>query len=434
MKLVTRAGLAALIRIPLVLAVASPIGLACSPQRLTTERQPAQNGAVRERARTQRVVVYASEREQLHSYALDALTGELSLTSSVSLPEPVQYAAADASSRFLYVSASNGSTQHGLYAFSIDPETGKLAERGQPLAPPLGRIIHLSVDPAGRHLVLAHNRAAQLSSVQLNGDGSLAGFVEQAAPALSGFFTHQALLDGSGTGLVACGLGAEASNGAAEEPGSLTVFRYLEGQLTQQQTVLPGPGLGPRHLDYRGEHVFVAMERGNRLITYRYQRGLLDERPEFDVPTLLDPGKVRPRQRAGAIHMHPDGRHLYLSNRADRSSTLEVSGQPMEVFVGGENNIALFALEPESGEPRLIEHYDTHGVEPRTFTIEPAGRFLFVGNQSARNVLDPSGALSALPPSLAVFEIGEGGRLKYLRKYDFARGDVFWVGAVQLPE
>jgi 6-phosphogluconolactonase len=430
--LVPRAPLAAVARF-LVFGVASLVGLACSPQVHTLERQPIQNRGMKARARAQRVVIYASEREQLHTYALDSLTGELSLTSSVSLPEPVHYATADATSRFLYVSASDGSTQHGLYAFGIDPETGSLAEHGQPLVPPLGRVIHLSVDPAGRHLVLAHNRAAQLSSVRLNADGSLAGFVEQAAPALTGFFTHQGLLDGAGTGLVACGLGADASDGAAEQPGSLTVFRYLEGQLTRQQTVLPGPGLGPRHLDYRGDHVFVAMERGNRLFSYRYQRGWLDERPAFDVPTLRDPANVRPRQRAGAIHIHPDGKHLYLSNRADRSSTLQVSGQPVEVFVGGENNIALFALEPESGEPRLVEHYDTRGFEPRTFTIEPSGRFLFVGNQSRRNVLDAAGALSAVPPGLVVFEIGEGGRLKYLLEYDFARGDVFWVGAVQLP-
>jgi 6-phosphogluconolactonase (cycloisomerase 2 family) len=398
------------------------------------ENRPIHDHGVKARAHTQRVVVYTSEREQLHAHALDPDTGELSLTSSVSLPEPVHYATPDRTCRFLYVSTSNGSTHHGLLAFRIDPETGKLAEHGQPLAPPLGRIIHLSIDPAGRYLVLAHNRAAQLSSVRLNADGSLAGFAEQTVPALTGFFTHQALLDGAGTGLVACGLGADASDAAAEEPGSLTVFRFLEGQLTWQQTVLPGPGLGPRHLDYRGEHVFVAMERGNRLFTYRYRRGVLDERPEFDVPTLMDPGNVRPGQRAGAIHMHPDGRHLYLSNRADRSSTLEVMGQPVEVFAGGENNIGLFALAPESGEPRLVEHYDTRGFEPRTFTIDPSGRFLFVGNQSRRNILDASGSVSAVAPGVAVFEIGEGGRLKYLRRYDCARGDVFWIGAVQLPE
>jgi 6-phosphogluconolactonase len=419
---------------PRLLALASLAGLACSPPRQTLEKQPTLDHGVKAPAHTHREVLYASEGERLHAYALDPNTGELSLTSSVSLPEPVHYAAADPGARFLYVSASNGSTHHGLYAFSIDRETGKLTARGQPIEPPLGRIIHLSVDRAGRHLILAHNRAGQLSSVRLNADGSLASVVEQAAPALTGFFTHQALLDEAGTGLVACGLGADATDEAAEQPGSLTVFGYLDGQLTRQQTVLPGPGLGPRHLEYAGERVFVAMERGNRLLSYRYRRGLLEEPPELDVTTLADPGHVRPGQRAGAIHMHPDGRHLYVSNRADRSVTLAVAGQPAEVFAGGENDLALFDLEPESGEPRLVEHYDTHGFEPRTFTIEPSGRFLLVGNQKRRNILDASGSLSAVLPGVAVFEIGEGGRLKFLRKYDLARGDVFWIGALDLPK
>jgi hypothetical protein len=160
---------------------------------------------------------------------------------------------------------------------------------------------------------------------------------------------------------------------------------------------------------------------------------VLEEPPASTLPTLRDPGNVRPRQRVGAIHLHPDGRHLYLSNRADGTTARDTSGKTVDVFAGGENDIALFTLEPGSGEPRLVEHYDTHGIEPRTFTIEPAGRFLIVGNQAQRSTLDASGALRVVPASVAVFEIGEEGRLEYLRKYDFTHGDVFWVGHVQLP-
>jgi 6-phosphogluconolactonase (cycloisomerase 2 family) len=384
-----------------------------------------------------RAVVYSSEGQQLHTHALDAQTGELSVISTLALPESVHYAAADAAGRFLYVSASNGTTNHWLYAFRIDPQTGTLMELGPPLVPPLGRIIHLSVDPAGRHLVLAHNRAAQLSSVRLADDGSLAGFLEREAPARTGFFTHQALLDDTGTGLVACGLGADASSTAPEQAGSLTSFGYEGGQLFHRQTVLPGPGLGPRHLDYRGEQVFVAMERGNRLFSYRYRGGVLDERPEFDVSTLKEPERAREGQRAGAIQIHPSGSFVYVSNRAARSVSIAATTERGEAFAGGENNIALFALHPGSSEPnivepRLIEHYDTRGFEPRTFTIEPSGRFLIVANQSERNVMDASG-LRAVPRSVAVFEIGDGGRLSYLRKYDFTGGEVFWIGSVGLP-
>lgn len=421
-------------------ALAAMVCLACSPTRNGAERAAQRSDekrgmkeAVNAPVSPRRVVVYASEGARLHTHALDAQTGELGLLSSVELPEPVHYAAADPTARFLYVSASNGTTSHGLHAFRIDPQTGALTPHRPPLVPPLGRIIHLSVDPAGYHLVLAHNRTAQLSSVRLAADGSLAGFVEQAEPATTGFFAHQALLDRAGAGLIACGLGADASEASPEQPGSLTVFRFQDGQLTQQQTVLPGAGLGARHLDYAGDRVFVAMERGNRLYGYRYRGGRLIEPPEFDVSTLKQPDKPAPGQRAGAIHVHPGGEWLYVTNRANRTVPLTTAGQAVEVFAGGENDIALFALEPGSGEPRLVDHYDTRGFEPRTFTIEPSGRFLIVANQSERRVVAASGAPTTVPRSVVLFEVGADGRLEYRREYAFTGGDLFWIGSVQLP-
>ena len=422
--------------LPFAFAVTTLIALGCSAPHGGAARAPAPSDGKtddEQAARVRRVVVYASEGERLHALALNGETGELALTTSVSLPERVHYAVTDREARFLYVSTSDGATKHALQAFRIDPATGALAEHGPSLVPPLGRIIHLSIDPSGRHLVLAHNRAAQLSSVTVASDGSLAGFVEQAAPAETGFFAHQALLDGTGGWLIACGLGADASDSLPEQPGSLSVFEFREGQLTRRQLVLPGSGLGPRHLDYRGEQVFVAMERGNRLFSYRFREGVLDERPQFDVSTLRDPAHVDPGQRAGAIHVHPSGRYLYVTNRAARTRSVMLGAVAADVFAGGENDIALFALDASSGEPRLVDHYDTRGIEPRTFTLEPAGRFLIVANQSARDELDANGAPRAVPRSVVVFEIGDDGRLSHRQTYEFARGELFWIGAVQLP-
>ncbi|HTV20266.1 MAG TPA: beta-propeller fold lactonase family protein, partial [Polyangiaceae bacterium] len=206
-----------------------------------------------------------------------------------------------------------------------------------------------------------------------------------------------------------------------------------DGQLTHRQTVLPGPGLGARHLDYRGDQVFVAMERGNRLFTYRYRDGVLDEHPEFDVSTLRDPDHARVGQRAGAIHLHPNGRYLYVTNRAARTESVTLGGRAVDVLAGGENDIALFALDPGSGEPRPVAHFETRGIEPRTFTLDPSGRFSIVANQSSRNVLDASGTLRVVPRSVVVFAVDDEGRLNFRHEYEFAQGELFWIGAVQLP-
>jgi 6-phosphogluconolactonase (cycloisomerase 2 family) len=380
-----------------------------------------------------RVVVVTSELNLLHVHALDRRSGELQPTCSVELAEQVHYAVADARSQFLYVSASNGSTNHWLYAFAIDPEDGALTEHGAPLAPPAGRIIHLSIDTAGGYLILAHNQTSQISTLRLAADGTLAELVTQHGPTSTGFYAHQALLDHERAHLVACGLGAPASDTAPEQPGSLTVFDYRAGLLSQTQRILPGPGLGPRHLDYSGGHVFVAIERGNRLFVYNYVDGVLDPEPSFDVSTLRDPDDALSGQRVGAIHVHPNGRYLYLSNRARETTRSDVGGQPVDVFAGGENHIALYEIDRGSGAPQLIARYDTHGFEARTFSIDPAGQFLFVGNQSTRNLLHADGTVEPVSRNVAVFRIGHQARLTYLRKYDFSGGEVFWVGAVALP-
>jgi 6-phosphogluconolactonase (cycloisomerase 2 family) len=363
-----------------------------------------------------KVVVYGSEGATLRQYALDLATGQLAAGASVGFPVTVQYVAVDRKREHLYVSVSNGALSPELFAFDIDGTSGALTPRGASLVPAGGRIINLSVNYKGAHLGLAHSGANQAATVALAADGSLAGEVAQAVPATTGPFPHQAKFDHAGNNLIVPGL---ALNGG---DGTFTVFRVKQGQLTKTQTLTLAPGLGARHVDFdhTGRFVHAVIERGNRLYTYRFKGGQLSPLPLFDQSTLADPANnAIARQRAGAIHVHPYKRFLYLSNRQD---TLDLAGA-----LPGENNIAVFALDAATGRPSLLEHVDTRGVEARSFTIDPTGRYLIVGNQVTRTV---NGVV--IPRSLAVFRIGDSGRLTFLQKYDVSGGDVFWVGAVEL--
>jgi 6-phosphogluconolactonase len=418
-----------------VIFAASAAAFGCSAtEEMTTEEFGVSGEALaRHHHRHGEVVVFSSEFNRLHTNELDQSDGELTWVSTVTLPEQVHYAAPDPKSKYLYVSSSNGSTNHWLYAFTIDKETGALTQHGQPLVPPGGRIIHLSVDKRGDYLVVAHNQTSQVATVRLNDDGTLGEFVVQEEAATTGFYTHQALIDDRNHGVVAAGLGAAATDTQPEQAGSLTVFQYDDGQLTKTQSIIPGPGLGPRHLDYNRDEVYVGVERGNRLYTYDYEGGVLGETPKYDIETLIDSTNVRPRQRVGAIHVHPSGKFLYLSNRADQNVSGTIDGQPVQYFLGGENNIAGYRLSRRNGEPTLIGHWETQGFEARTFTIEPRGRWLIVANQATRNVLEEDGTLTSVPRSLVVFDIDCDGELSQKQKYDFFDGEVFWVGSIELP-
>jgi hypothetical protein len=101
---------------------------------------------------------------------------------------------------------------------------------------------------------------------------------------------------------------------------------------------------------------------------------------------------------------------------------------------GGENNIAVFAISQDTGEPTLIQNAETPGMHARTFALDPSGRILVAGNLMQLSVRDSKG-VSVVPASLAVFRVRGDGKLDFARKYDIDVGsrNLFWMGIVPLP-
>ena len=155
----------------------------------------------------------------------------------------------------------------------------------------------------------------------------------------------------------------------------------------------------------------------------------LSPAPVFRKDTVAEPENIRGRQIAGTVHLHPNGRFVYAVNRA--STTVQLDGKP--VFVGGENNFAVYSIDPATGKPSLIQHVDTRGIHCRTFHIHPSGRLLVAAPIMPLTVGDGT-APRTVPASLAVFRINDGGRLDFIRKYDVDVGDrtMFWMGMVAL--
>jgi len=105
------------------------------------------------------------------------------------------------------------------------------------------------------------------------------------------------------------------------------------------------------------------------------------------------------------------------------------------VFAGGQNAIAVYAINRETGEPSLIQNIDTRGSTPRTFALDPSGRILVAANQSAMLVRDGQG-VKAVPASMGVYRVRDDGKLDYVRKYDVETDgakSLFWMGLVSLP-
>ncbi len=394
------------------------------------------------------VVVYAGVARSLRVYELDTKTGGLALRQTVpDLKGDVQYVAVHPTRKSLYVSCTEMPAPKdrpqisAIYAFAIDAKTGALAQIGEPHTPP-SRAVNISVDNTGRYLLLAHNITESASVLSLNPDGSLGQAVKQAEePQHLGFLVHQIRIDPSNKWVMVPVRGddekvtmdGKVKKVEPEKFGHIFTFEFSDGKLTRRHTVDFPSLLGPRHIDFHPSKplVYVSMERGNRIMTYKHDNGVLTEL--FNTTTLADPSLKFSAQRAGPIHVHPSGKWVYVANRNTQPCS---PSTPCDKPSGpGENDVAVFSLDPSTGEPKLIQNIETHGFEARTMTIDPSLHFLIVANQKEFSLGFPREAdkVVKVAPNLSVFRIEDDGKLSYVRTTDVTGTEIWWVGAVALP-
>jgi 6-phosphogluconolactonase (cycloisomerase 2 family) len=376
------------------------------------------------------VAYYTSVGPTLSHYDLNVASGELAFKESVKLPVNVQFATVDPANQYMYVGLSNfvvgEKGKHFLSVFKIDQTTGQLQQIGTDLPLP-ERPINLAVDKSGKHLLIDYNRSATVEVYPIMADGTLGQVIVQPERPDPGIYPHQVRVTPDGGAAITVGRGNDMTATWPEDFGRLTVYSLHDGVMTQSQKLFMQPGIGPRHLDFHPTKpwVYVSCERGSKLLVYSLKNDTLSKEPLFVKEVLEDPTLAN--QRAGAIHVHPNGKFLYVSNRND-ATVKNASGQ--SVLVGGENNIAVYAIDQVTGEPTAIQHIDTHGIEARTVVIDPSGHILIVANQEQRTAADGT----VIPRSMAVFTIGEDGMLTFVRKYDVQdQGqELFWSGLVAL--
>jgi 6-phosphogluconolactonase len=386
-------------------------------------------------------VFYSAVGPDLTLYGVDADNAALVRQGTVSTPANIQYAWPHPSKRYLYVVSSNGGPggtggagdTHVANAFAIDPASGELKAHGDAVKLP-SRPIHTSVDTSGQYLLIAHNNPSSVSVHRIKADGSLGERVNQPEKLDTGIFAHQILVTPDNRQVILVTRGNNAPSDNPVDPGSIKVFGFKDGVLANASAIQPGDGMqfGPRHLDFHPTQpwVYVSIESQNKLYVYKRDAasGLARE-PLFIKDTLSDPGS-KLRQAAGPIHVSPDGRFVYLTNRA--YWTTEFEGK--QVFSGGENSVAVFAIDQTTGEPMLIQNADAHANYLRTFGIDPQRRILVAA--SVWPILMREGKdITTLPAAIVVYRIGGDGKLAFVRKYDIdasAKQQQFWAGMVTL--
>jgi 6-phosphogluconolactonase len=383
-----------------------------------------------------RVSLYANVGPALTQYDMDVDAATLTRRGTVTLPANVQYVWPHASRRHLYVATSDsasgmgrqGSTHH-VTAFGIDPTTGALSPHGAPIRLPT-RPIHMATDVPSNFILVAFSNPSAIRVYRINADATPGDEVPQPGPIDPGIFAHQVRATPDNRHVILVTRGHDAAGGKPEEPGALKVFDFRDGVLSHEVSVAPGDGygFGPRHLDFHPSRpwVYVSLERQNQLALFDLNNGAVSPAPRHCKDTLADP-TTHHRQLVGTVHVHPDGRTVYVANRS--SETVEHAGQ--RVFAGGENSLAVYTIDQTTGEPKLIQHVDTHGIHPRTFHIDPSGKLLVVAHIMGLKISDGD-AIREIPARLSLFRIGVEGRLTFARSYDVdvGGGTMWWMGMI----
>ena len=382
------------------------------------------------------LMAYVASGPKILCYAVERGTGDVTLRGSVILPSNVQYAVSDSGSDHLYVASSDRSdasplgANHRLVALKIDKATGLLRQHGTARELPY-RPIHMTIDEQDHHLLVAFSNPADLRVYRIETDGTAGVEVRQASPPDTGIYPHQVRVAPGKNQVILVARGHNATDSKPEDPGALKVFRYKDGQLSNGNSVAPncGYGFGPRHLDFHPTKawVYVSLERQNLLSMFEFDGDTLSEDAIFTRPTLAGPVQKRTRQMTGGIRVHPNGRYVFIANRAD--GTVEERGQ--HVVVGGENNIAIYSLDQSTGAPELLQHVDTNGIHCRNIQFDPEGE-IFVGSHIKPYYVMDQGGVTLIPPRLSIFRVGSDGQVKLLRSHDIPWDgpDVFWMGLV----
>ncbi|PUZ22450.1 6-phosphogluconolactonase [Chitinophaga costaii] len=146
-------------------------------------------------------------------------------------------------------------------------------------------------------------------------------------------------------------------------------FNDASGQLTPASPpfVSVKPGSGPRHLvfDASAKFAYLITEMSGEVIAFAYHEGNFKA-----IQTISShPANYKGEIGSADIHISPDGRFLYASNRGDA------------------NSIAIFKRDAASGKLSIVGITSTKGIEPRGFNFDPSGNFLLVAHQTSNDVV-----------------------------------------------
>lgn len=310
----------------------------------------------------------------IYVHEFDSATGKLTPLHIVKNVVEPSFLAIDKSRKFLYAVNElvefEGKNSGAVSAFSIGAD-GNLQFLNQ--QPSLGGApCHISVSDNNKFVLVANYVGGNVSVFPIEKDGKLGASVDLAQHSGTGPnknrqeapHAHSVILSPDNRFGFVGDLGID----------KVMIYRFDDktGKLTPNENQAfsqTKPGAGPRHFTIHpnGKFAFVINELDLTITSLAFDKKLGTLTEIQIVPTLPADAK-REGASCADIHVSPDGKFLYGSNR-------------------GHNSIVCYQIDQSTGQLYYVENASTNGDKPRNFVIEPSGKFLLVANQNSDSIV-----------------------------------------------
>lgn len=240
---------------------------------------------------------------------------------------------------------------------------------------------HIEIDKTGKYVFVSNYVGGVVVMYHVKENGGLEKQQQIDIPNAEASHTHSVSISDDNKHAYICDLGLD----------KIWIYDFDEntGKLTQnkQKSVSLEKGAGPRHFTFseEGKFAYSINELNSTISTFKVGKNgeLTLVNSVSSLPTDFE------GENSGAdIHIGKSGSYLYASNR-------------------GNNSIAVFKRDNETGQLSVLEFESTNGKTPRNFTITKNGKYLYAANQDSRTIqaykINPeSGKLSPIDDSVEV--------------------------------
>jgi 6-phosphogluconolactonase len=328
------------------------------------------------------IYVSVNKEKKIIIYKLDPVHGELVQIGIRKLSGEPGTLCSDPSCEKIYAGLRD---LKSVASLSVDKKSGRTTLLKE--TPVVDNPVYISTDPSGKYLFLASYSGNKTAVYPIEKSGVSVNAVQVMDARVN---PHMIKTDPSGKYVFVPNLGGDViqqfilqKNGMLK-PLNPDVINVMKGS-------------GPRHFTFHPSKdiMYVVNELSCTIMAFHFNSddGTLNG-PFQEIRTL--PADYKSINTCADIHITPDGKFLFASNR-------------------GHDSLAGYSVNDKTGELKNIGYYPTE-KEPREFAIDPSGKFIISAGESSGKI--------------ALYRIKLDGSLVILKTYETGEWPV-WVLALE---